>query len=205
MISEKMKEALVNEPSMFRFWQLADNRIFYLCSETVDAEELLFLQQNIICCNLEDTGKPIEEREPIKILIYTYGGDLQAAYSLISTIESSLTPVITINMGLAMSAGMLILVAGNKRYATRRSQALIHKGSGGMEGTFDQMEEFQKSYKKTVEEMKNYILSHTNIDPKLFNRNKGKDWYITDTEQVEYGIVQGIIGADISMEDVLHV
>ena len=205
MIDEKMKSQLWEDPTLYNYWTLADKRIFYLTGDSLEAEQILYLQQNILCCNLEDAGKPIEERTPIKILIYTYGGDLHATYSLISTIESSLTPIITINMGLAMSAGMLILISGHHRYAVPRSQALIHKGSAGAEGTYDQMEEFQKNYKKTVDTMKAYILSRTNIDSKLFNRNKSKDWYISDSEQVNYGIVEGVIGEGISMEDILNV
>ena len=35
--------------------------------------------------------------------------------------------------------------------------------------------------------------SKTNIDTKLFNKNKTKDWYLTDSEQVELGVVSAVV------------
>ena len=73
------------------------------------------------------------------------------------------------------------------------STAMIHSGSGGAQGTYEQMEEQQKNYKKLIDAMRSYIMERTNIDLKLFNKNKTKDWYITDAEQVELGIVDSIV------------
>ena len=60
-------------------------------------------------------------------------------------------------------------------------------------GTYEQMEEQQKNYKKLVDMMRDYILARTSIDIKTYNKNKTKDWYITDNEQVELGIVSTIV------------
>lgn len=85
---------------------------------------------------------------------------------------ASKTPIRTINMGVAMSAGLLILLAGHERYAMKYSTAMIHRGSGGAQGTYEQMEEQQKNYKKLIDTMRDYILERTNIDTKLFNKQK---------------------------------
>ena len=98
-----------------------------------------------------------------------------------------------VNMGVAMSAGLLILLAGHKRYAMKYSTAMIHSGSGGTQGTYKQCEEQQKNYKKLVDMMRNYILERTNIEVKLFKKQWTKDWYLTDKEQVELGIVSKIV------------
>ena len=66
--------------------------------------------------------------------------------------------------------------------------------------TFEQMEEQQKNYKKLIDTMRDYILERTKIDVKLFNRNKSKDWYLTDKEQVELGVVNEIVA---SLDDIL--
>jgi ATP-dependent protease ClpP protease subunit len=92
-----------------------------------------------------------------------------------------------------MSAGLLLLLAGQERYCLKRSQALIHTGSGGLQGTYEQIEESQKSYKKMVDEMRDYIIERTSIDLKTFNKNKAKDWYLTSAEQIEYSICNKII------------
>ena len=177
-------------PELVQFYKDYDNRNIFIS----DIDEDLFATTKLIYdYNASDKGKPIEERKPITIQIMSYGGDLYQAYALISAILASTTPVITINCGVAMSAGLLILLAGHKRYAMKYSTAMIHSGSGGAQGTYEQMEEQQKNYKKLVDLMRNYIMERTTIDSKLFNKNKTKDWYITDTEQVELGIVSKIV------------
>ena len=48
--------------------------------------------------------------------------------------------------------------------------------------------------------MHDYILEKTSITQKLFNKNKGKDWFISDDEQVKYGIADKIV---TSMDEIL--
>ena len=103
-------------------------------------------------------------------------------------------------MGVAMSAGLLIMLASKERYCLKRSQALIHQGSGALQGSYSEIEENQKSYKKMVDDMGIYIMSKTKIDQKLFNKNKSKDWYLSDREQVELGIANKIV---TSLDEIL--
>jgi ATP-dependent Clp protease protease subunit len=143
--------------------------------------------------NKEDKDIPIEERRPIKLLLYSYGGDGQACFSLLDVIGLSKTPIHTINMGVAMSAGLLILLAGHKRFCLKNSTALAHSGSGGASGTFEQTEAQMKDYKRFVDTMRNYIIERTNIDTKTLNKYKTKEWYLYAEDQVKYGIVNKII------------
>lgn len=176
---------------MVNYWRLADNRIFYIDYE-ID-ESVLELQRSIIDINISDKGIEPENRIPIKILIDSPGGLLSETMSLCSTIMMSKTPVITINIAEAYSGGCLVLLAGHKRYTFPYAKAMLHTGSGGTHGTFEQTEQAQKIYKKQVDEMGAYILNQSGMDEKVFKRNKSKDWYMDQNEQVEYGIVHGII------------
>ena len=156
-------------------------------------ENLFEVTKQIMEYNRKDKGIPVEKRKPINIYIMSYGGDLYQAYACIATMLASKTPIRTINMGVAMSAGILLLLAGHERYAMKYSTAMIHQGSGGAQGTFSEMEEQQKNYRKLIDCMRDYILDRTNIDMKLYNKNKTKDWFLTDKEQVELGIVSKIV------------
>lgn len=51
---------------------------------------------------------PVEERDPIKIIIDTPGGDLCATLSIIDSIKLSKTPVWTITTGCGYSGGFLL-------------------------------------------------------------------------------------------------
>lgn len=190
-IPEEIEDVKLPSPELVKYYKDYDNRNIAI---DYDIDESLFeVTKQILEYNRQDKDIPIDKRRPINIYIMSYGGDLYQAYALISTMLVSKTPIRTINMGVAMSAGLLILLAGHERYAMKYSTAMIHSGSGGAQGTYEQMEEQQKNYKKLVDMMRDYILERTNIDTKLFNRQKSKDWYLNDKEQVELGIASKII------------
>ncbi len=197
-IPEDMANLQLPDPELLNYYHLANDRIFYLDYDVGDA--CLALARTIQVLNLKDRVLPAEQRTPIKIFIFSEGGSMYHCYSLIAAIEQSVTPVWTINAGVAYSAGLLIFLAGQRRLCYRRSEALIHNGSGQISGTYDQAAEGMESYKKMVAAMHDYILEKTKIDPKLFKKNKAKDWFITDQEQIELGIAEKIIE---SMDEVL--
>lgn len=178
-------------PELVNYYRAAEHRTFYI-DYSIDSS-LIEISKQIIEINRADAGIPVEKRTPIKICIYTYGGDLEATFSFIAVMEASQTPIYTINMGVAMSGGFLVLLGGKKRYCMRRSRALYHSGSADIQGTYEQIETNTDSYKKMVKEMRDYIMEKTKIDAKLFNKMKAKDWYISDEEQVQYGICDAII------------
>ena len=140
-----------------------------------------------------DAGVPVEERKPIKIFIYSYGGEVSACFNVIDTIAMSKTPVYTYNMGVSMSAAFLILIAGHKRFATKNAVCLIHSGSGGTQGTYEQTEAQMKDYKHAVAAMREFILARTKIDQKLLAKYKSTEWYLYKEDLLNYGVVEKII------------
>lgn len=176
------------DPIQVNYWKLRKDRIFSIDYELEDDYKCIELAKLIYQMNVEEQDVPVDELKPITLLIFSYGGDLSQATALCDVIEASRIPVITVCMGVAMSAGLLIFLAGKRRYALKQSNLLVHTGSAAFEGTSQQIEEAQKNYKKTLDKMKDYIVSHTKIDEKLFNRNKSKDWYIEGKEIESLGI-----------------
>ena len=92
-----------------------------------------------------------------------------------------------------MSAGLLIFLAGKRRYAFKHTKLLIHQGFGSISGNFDEVDAAQKAYKKEIEKMKDYILEHSSIDEKTYSKNKSKDWYLSGEELISYGVADKII------------
>ncbi len=178
-------------PEMVNYWRLAENRIFYIDFE-ID-ESVLEIQRDIIAINIADRDIEPENRIPIKIFIDSPGGLLSETMSLASVMIMSKTPIITVNIAESYSGGCLLLLAGHKRYAFPYSKAMIHTGSGGVAGTFEQTEQAQKIYKKQVDEMGAYILERSNMDEKIYKKNKSKDWYMDANEQVKYGVVHAVV------------
>ena len=190
IIPKDLENLQLPDPSLLEYYRLAENRIFYVDYE-IDMG-ILELQKAIININLEDKDFPPEERIPIKILIDSPGGLLSETMSVATTMIQSVTPIITVNMADAYSGAAILLMAGHKRYALPYSKVMIHTGSGGTSGTYEQTEEQQKNYKRQVEDMGRYILERTGMEKRLFNKNKSKDWYMMPEDQVKYGVVHEI-------------
>ena len=77
------------------------------------------------------------DREPIKLLFDSPGGDLDAQAAICSIIELSKTPVIGIAIGLVASAASLIYLSCHVRLALKSSYFILHKGSAALSGDFE--------------------------------------------------------------------
>ena len=194
MIPEEIKNCTLPSPEELEYWKLAKNRVFTITDEI--CENCIELAKTIIRMNVEEINIPKEELKPIQIWIHTPGGDLDAALALCDVIETSRIPIITVCMGMAMSAGFLILLAGHNRYAFTHNQLLIHSGSASFAGTAEQMSSFQENYKKMLDMMKRYILERTTINERTFNKYKTRDWYVNCEDVEKYGIAKVIKSFD---------
>lgn len=192
-LPQNVENLQLPDPSLAEYYKSLDDRIIWIDFEIDDS--LLEVSRSIIRFNIEDNKNnvPKDKRKPIKLLIFTNGGNVDAMFNLVDTIEISKTPVYTYNMGNALSAGFQILIAGHKRYCMQRSAALYHSGSGTTSGTFEQTEAQMKEYKRIVEMMQENTKKYTNIDAKMFNKNKNKEWYMSSQDQIKYGVVDEII------------
>lgn len=181
----------VPEPEMINFYKLYNRRVVYYVGD-IDAS-LVEISKMIQIANIEDIGKPVEDRVPIKLLIFSGGGADQPTWNLVDIIKSSKTPVWTINAGMCMSNGLSLLVAGHKRFALEHSSAMYHSGFAGLAGTREQVSSAQKWLDEQNKIYEKWFFSRVNIDQKLFNRKKSTDWYFTAEEMLKYGIVDKIV------------
>lgn len=140
-------------------------------------------------------------RVPITIYINTDGGDISAAFSVISAIEASKTPVITVALGKAISAGFLILLAGHHRQCQKYSECLYHQGAGGANGymKFADWEESSEYFQKTQDRIHEYVLSHTKITREMLDSVYAckHDWHMDAITAYQLGVVDEILGVDM--------
>ncbi len=183
------------DPFKLSYYNDLNNRVIYLDDE-IDRGTVTPIIRMIVAWNRKDKELSRDQRRPIKILINSYGGDIDATLSLIDVIKISKTPVYTYNVGVAMSGGFYILIAGHKKYALRNSQSLAHQGSGGFEGTAEEIKSHTAQYNKLLARLFDHILECTKIPKDLLNKKKKTEWFINGEEQVELGVVDEII-ADI--------
>ena len=180
-------------PEEYTYWKLRENRTFTIDYEIDDDYSLIELGKIIIQMNIDEINIPKEELKPIYIWIHSFGGDSFQCSFFCDLLIASRIPIVTVAMGAVMSAGFEILIAGHKRYAFKHTQTLVHAGYASFQGTQSEIEEFQKNNRKQLERTREYVISRTNIDEKMFNRNKNKDWYISGDDLVKYHVVDKIV------------
>ena len=179
-------------------WALEKERKIYLDGD-VD-ENLMAIQRLILRWNMEDRSEPVEKRAPIWIYIMSYGGDIDYMWMLIDAIETSETPVYTVNTGVAGSAASLIFLAGDRRFMTPRSKLIVHEGSAQLSGDAVKVMDQSESYKKQLKQMKDFILMRTAIPRQQLMKKRNNDWELDAKFCLDNGACDMIIS---SMNDII--
>lgn len=132
--------------------------------------------------------------EPIFVFLNSGGGLLDEAFSLISAIEASRTPVVTVALGKCASAAFLILLSGHARFGQQFTQYMYHQGSAGIGGEFSRMIEYAKHWEFCQGVVEDYVIKKTKIKRKKLNEifHGKQDWYLGTKEAMELGIIDGI-------------
>ena len=148
--------------------------------------------QTILAWNLLDEGK--EEREPIKIYVDSWGGSIIDAFEIIDAIQSSVTPVYTIVTGAAYSSGLLVTLAGDKRFAHKHCSFLFHEGSIGSDmQDAHKFKKYAEFYYVQLQQIKDFILENSNITEEEYDKiNKDDNWYTTE-QALEKGFIDEVI------------
>ena len=182
----KVKEDTKDLDSLMELAQGLDRNIFIgdidNIADTVDAVNRFWNnydnQRNI----------PIDEREPIKLYIDSYGGSLTEAFTICDSIKLSKTPIWTINIGTAYSGGFLIAICGDRRYAYPHASYLFHEGATGNSADANKFRNFADFYQIQLEQLKDIILKHTSITSEKYKEKQRDDWWITADEAVDLEI-----------------
>lgn len=190
---EELANVKLPDPDLFDYYKRIKNREI-LWNQDID-ENIVDLTQLFLQWNREDKNIPVEDRQKIKIFINSDGGCLNSVMHTINIIKLSKTPVITIGMGKCFSSGGLLLMGGHVglRYIFDSTEALIHDGSTGAMGNTGKVIDNLEYTKKIEEKTRDYILSHTIISKKEYDKNYRKDWWMMSDEIIKYGIADKII------------
>lgn len=157
----------------------------------------------ILQWNIEDKDLPAGKRKPIRMFINSPGGTVSSADALIGAMLSSKTPIYTIGMGQVASAAYLIYLAGEKRYSLPHTSYLQHEGEMSIANSTTKAKDTMEFMTTSDEEVKDFIVSRTNIDPDIYDKNFEREWWMTTTMAQELGVVQKVIGKDASIDEVL--
>ncbi len=193
-----MPDPSLPEPDLVSYYVLENERKVFLDRDV--GPDLLAITRLIFRWNAIDKDIPVEERKPIRIYIFSYGGDSDYMWSMIDTIALSKTPVWTINMGIAASAASAIFVAGHKRFMLPSAEVIIHEGSAEIAGDAVKVIDATNSYKELLKKLKEFYLDKTEIPRAHINKKRNNDWHLDSKYCLEHKVCDRIIE---SLEEVL--
>jgi ATP-dependent Clp protease protease subunit len=104
------------------------------------------------------------------------------------------SPVSTVCVGIAASAGAVILSAGEKgkRFALPNAEIMIHQPWGGAQGQATDIEITAKQILKTREKLNKILSKNTGKPLSQIEKDVERDYYMSSEEARKYGIIDEI-------------
>jgi len=136
---------------------------------------------------------------PIVMLINSPGGDVAVARAIIDTMDAIASPVYTLAIGLAASAGALILCSGEtgKRYATVNTEIMIHQPRGTTAILAPRLE-YLNHIKDTLSQ---HIAARCNRSEADIAAYCETDYYLSAEEALALGLVDEVVQHNYQIED----
>lgn len=134
-------------------------------------------------------------RQPIKLIIDSFGGEIYSGMALVNTIDTSTTPVHTYCYGKAMSMGLVLFIVGHKRFTHPLATFMQHQLSGGSSGKFMDMVESLEEKERLNTMLEDLIISMTDIEKADIEkyRSSKTDWFFTGKEAIRLGVADELI------------
>lgn len=135
-----------------------------------------------------------DNNEPIIVLINTQGGLTASAMGVADVIENTSCPVITVCIGLANSAGSIILAAGKQRYALPNSEIMIHQHWQEFSESINHTEliNHAEASKQSYNGLVDFYKKHSNLNKRKLKSLLIKDSYLSPETALEYGFIDGV-------------
>ena len=167
---------------------LLENRVVFLQGELYDGNanelvmKLLYLQSE-------------NRRKDIHFYINSPGGSVTAAMAIYDTMQVLACPVCTYCVGLAASAGAVLLAGGakGKRFALPHAKIMIHQPWGQIGGQVSDMEIQARELQQTRDTLNEILAFHTGQSVEQIAKDTDRDNYMTAEQAKAYGLVDKIL------------
>jgi ATP-dependent Clp protease protease subunit len=167
---------------------LLENRIIFLDGAVHDGSanaivmKLLYLQHEA-------------RKQDIHLYVNSPGGSVTAAMAIYDTMQYIDCDVATYCVGLAASAGALLVAGGTaeKRYMLPHAKMMIHQPWGGVGGQVSDIEIQAKDILQTRETLNQIMARHTGQTVEQIAIDTDRDNHMTATEAKEYGLIDEIL------------
>nr|WP_298684580.1 ATP-dependent Clp endopeptidase proteolytic subunit ClpP [uncultured Dongia sp.] len=168
--------------------RLLKERIIFLVGPVNDG------MASVVCAQLLflESENPAKE---ISIYINSPGGVVSSGLAMYDTMQYIRPEVSTVCIGLAASAGSLLLTAGakGKRFSLPHSNIMIHQPSGGYQGQATDIEIHAKEILRTRDRLNKIYVRHTGQELSVIENAMERDRYMTPEEAKEFGLIDVVV------------
>jgi ATP-dependent Clp protease, protease subunit len=168
--------------------RLLNERIIFLGSPIDDTVANLIVAQ-LLHLESQDPDKEIS------IYINCPGGSIYSGLAIYDTMQFIKPEISTICVGIAMSMGSLLLMAGakGKRYSLPNSRILIHQPSAGFEGQSTDIEIHAREILNIRQRIDEIYAHHTGQAIEQVHIDMERDRFFKPDQAVEYGLIDRVI------------
>jgi len=176
------------ERSFDIFSRLLRERIVFLGSE-VEAGAANLIVAQLLFLEAEDPD------DDIRLYVNSPGGDAYAGLAIYDAMQYVKPDVQTYCIGMAMSAGAMILAGGaaGKRHVLPSSKVMIHQGSGGFRGTPADIQIAAREILALTRRYAEVIARHSGRDVEQVMKDIDRDRFLTPEEAVAYGLADRVL------------
>lgn len=169
--------------------RLLKERIIFLGTPIDDTVSNLIMAQ-LLHLEGEDPDKDIA------LYINSPGGSTTSLMAIYDTMLFVKPDIATYCMGQAASAAGVLLAAGQKgkRFALPHARIMIHQPHiSGLEGQASDIEIHAKEIMRIKTEINELLARHAGKDVETIKADTERDYWMTATEAVEYGLVDEVL------------
>lgn len=190
-IPKEIENLQLPDPQLLLEYKNLKDRILYLDIDVgVDAYEL---GKQIIRWNIEDKDIIVEERKPIRLAIWNYGGSADVMFFLFDCIKASKTKIIAYNLGVCASAAFWVFIACHEKYMFKNGTVVIHDGNAELSNSGNKLLDNAKEYKKTLDKLQELILENTKIPKSTLVKKWRDEWSLSAEECLKFGVCDKIV------------
>ena len=176
------------ERSFDIFSRLLRERIVFLGTQVEDSSANLVVAQ-LLHLEAEDPDADIS------LYVNSPGGDAYAGFAIYDAMQFVKPDVQTFCVGMAMSAGALILAGGaaGKRYVLPNSKVMIHQGSGGFRGSPSDIQIAAKEILSLTRRYAEIIAKHAHREVDEVMHDIDRDNFLGPEDAVAYGLADKVL------------
>ena len=169
------------------FSRMLKERIIFLTGPFEDG------MASLICAQLLFLESENPKKE-IAMYINSPGGQVTSALAIYDTMQYIRCPVSTVCMGMAASAGSLILQAGQagQRISLPNSKIMVHQPSGGARGMASDIEIQAEDIIKTKKLLNQIYVKHTGQSLATIEKTLDRDRYMSAAEAKDFGLIDHV-------------